>query len=302
MHIYVKKGDQAIVMADDMASRARDLARQCEDELQEMIADSDFNGRISPGDYISEIERLIGIAEKAVAEETDIFNYLPLTKAGKLPKNKNILIADSRLADPAGYGYGGGYFPKRLQLRLFPCYASEIDFVYDRKTPGLQRLEIDLCPSAKKQDPVFGLDGNIRKIAPTEKASYLKDRDIIPGRIYAEKSGSEYLYLGELDLKIDEYRNNICIYKDNSPARHCYIRMSKPWRDKLSKCASIDDIIRLLAAYDPADSYAGIQKCSWREHPRKFVRETETFIENSIIKGGSLAIARGSGYDSFAWK
>lgn len=158
---YVTNGRLKIALYDGDIVLARTEAEALAYNLVEEMRIGNKAGELRGYEYISETDRLLAIAEKILVTPA-IFDYLPLTKDGFLPLNKNILIADSKCAS-AGL-CDNTVSVRRPQLRLTECYMTP-DGVVNKESPKImQRLEVKLFRVKGTQRPIIDQHGNI--IAP----------------------------------------------------------------------------------------------------------------------------------------
>jgi len=260
--------------------------------------------------YIEAVNGLCYLAERIIKDYTDkldIFDYIPLTKQGKFPKNQTILLADTKIANVVNGGY---YVAKyKLQLRLVEAYSSTEDFINKTCIENTLALEIDLYQKESKTLPVFNSDGIPSK---TERArnTYLKDDEIKAGSSYIDAKGTEYLYLGKLRLTGGILKDNESA--DNLDTRklcpgHVYTKMTKQLKKLLeqSQSNSLTELVDKIAiAYTNADNmWCETSKISWRENPRKFTQLVTTYVQDEPIATHTITTEPYKNYDdkTFKW-
>lgn len=241
--------------------------------------------------YADEITRLVGIAERITKHDAlDVFDYLPLTKAGTLNRTKNILLADSKVTTT----YNGDYFSRKgLQLRLEWYYIDHnVQQAIGKNTEAIT-LRIDWFDASKKMEPVFDRNDQPHLVTQT-RASYLKDSDLIPGHVYAEKSGTEYLYLGRLPIKEETF-----FFKGTKPPQgiiptqngfvhdlsrdYLHLKWTKKLQAMLASAKDITDFACIMAATDKQEG-PWYHKASVRTNPRKFVSEICTVFDGTQVR------------------
>ena len=239
--------------------------------------------------YTNEIKRLINIAERiAEHKNIDIFEYLPLTKAGRLNRTKNILIADSSISNT----HNGDYFAKKsLQLRLEWFYInSDIKTIIGENTDAIT-LRIDWYDASKKMEPIFDREGNPHVIKQV-RTTYLKNSDLIPGHVYVEKSGTSYLYLGKMSLTCETFFSKNGkrpagilptegFYMRNYTTDYAYLRWTKKLQDLIAQATDFNSFVEAMTAMDRGAMW--VEKASCRANPRKFIAELCTAFDGTIV-------------------
>lgn len=256
--------------------------------------------RIDPDEWVREAARLCRLAEDLVSPESkvNIFDFIELTKAGSFPKNKNQLVATSKCRVGATYEYP---VSRTLQLRLVPAYNGLWNWLEDTRMEDTMILKVDTFDSVRKQEPIFDGNGVPHKVV-VAKARYLKDDQIVPGRVYEEKSGTQFLCITGCvvkDYTIDEETGKPHVYsgKDHSvlfPDKNChgepwnhYIRWTAALSKQVGRDTGYADILRALAAKDTARSQVN-DKVSSRTCPRKFVREVCTLFDPADLTAETI--------------
>lgn len=241
-----------------------------------------------------EIQRLQDLMERIVngyPDNLDIFQYLPLTKAGKFNNAQNTLIADSGCTT-AGLFSGGRsmYLEKQtVQLRLMPYYDSADAFIRNQKMEDVRELRLDWYDSVRKTVPVFDFNGSPAK-PETARASYLKDTDIRPGFVYEEKSGTQFLALEGMQFGAryifqwpgkDPEPSEVLWYGQTD---HIYIRWTKKLESALAGASDFNTFSHIMADSIKSDPWPFKGCVSIRENPRKFTKEIRQVLDPSLTK------------------
>ena len=255
-------------------------------ELSKEQADPESSLTINPkteAEARAELDRLVQIIQRIVTnypDELDIFQYLPLTKAGKFPENRDIVIALSDVYTAARYD---GYVEKNMvQIRLRPYFNTTQDFIHNCRMADTRLLQLDWFDGLKKTQPVFDQNGVPAKPEFT-RAKYLKDADVRPGFIYEDKAGTKYLCLSGCDILYEWLKN----YESDShyvygvAGLYVYVR----WTAKLEKAMAgkntLNDLLHVMADMHKCEI---TEQMSYRETPRKFVRELDQVFDPALTK------------------
>lgn len=284
--VILQKGGVTIIIDGSSINRAKQLASNA--VLGEFVSEG-----LDPTACADEITRLINLAERiAKHEDIDIFDYLTLTKSGTLNRTKNVLLADSKVTDT----WNGEYFSRKgLQLRLEWFYVcSDVENVIGKNTDAIT-LRIDWYDASKKLEPIFDRDDQPHTVAQT-RASYIKTSDLVPGHVYAEKSGTEWLYLGSIPVKEETFffeDKSDCPADGTIPTQSAYItdlsngyihvRWTKKLQGMLGSVKDLNDFIRLMAETEKQGT-PWYQRASYRREPRKFVSEVCAIFDGSKIR------------------
>ena len=285
----VSKNGLSILLRDDTLTEIKASIRQEAKNAKDEANDN----RIDPDKWQAEADRLCALAERIVMPDggIDLFDYLPLTKAGKFPKNRNIVIAESKCGYGATWSGVTNDYPTayKLQIRLFPAYANRSDWLAGKTMADTMIMAIGLFDAINKQVPVFDENGTPREIVVT-RASYLKDDEIKAGRVYEEKSGTKYLCLDGLDMimrytEFDGPDDQVGTYYPNGfgvEQAHVYLR----WTDALAKAVGPNaGVIDVIQAMDEKAKGTPLHaKLSQRANPRKFIREITTVFDPMLTK------------------
>ena len=287
-NIAISNGKLTIVV---MTENLNDVCRHIRDEAVAWKQDNE--SKVDPDVWQDEAKRLSELAERIVSPECDfnIFDFIDLTKSGNFPKNKNQLIATSKCLVSGTYDYP---VARRLQLKLVPAYGDLWEWMEDIRLDDTMILKLDVFDSVRKQEPVFDEDGIPHKVVVT-KASYLRDDQIVPGRIYEEKSGTQFLCITGCAFKIfcvdnptgkRDYltKRPFASEKDHhGDPWYCYVRWTAALAKEVGSDTSYANILRALADKDNVDT-AVFNRISSRITPRKFVREISTLFDPASIQ------------------
>lgn len=157
----ITNGDLKILFYYSDIHSCRDLAILCANELERLIKLGQYTGKMQPGNYISETEKLIKIADK-ILNKKDIFKYIPLTKDGYIPLNRNILMVDTICRLPKELAGKTGN--TRLQLRLTDCYLTDEEIISGKPSRVAKKIDISFFSAKGKQHPIIDEFGRFTKI------------------------------------------------------------------------------------------------------------------------------------------
>lgn len=244
--------------------------------------------------YKQEINRLQNLMEHIVdsyPDRLDIFQCLPLTKAGKFNNAQNTLIADSKCTTANLFPGERTMYPEKrtVQLRLMPYYDSEDAFIRNQKMENVRELRLDWYDAIRKTTPVFDVDEN--PSAPkTTRMSYLKDTDIKPGFVYEEKSGTQFLVLEGMQFGA----RYIYQQQDENPhgtrviwygmTNHVYVRWTKKLESALSGTSDFNTFCHIMADSSKDSPWTFRSDVSVRDNPRKFVKEICQVLNPSLTR------------------
>lgn len=161
-------------------------------------------------------------------------------------------------------------------------YSVDTDGLED-DSPNRARLCIYSVDGAKQIIPLLSNDFTINDIKT--KTVYLDKNTIKPGCIYKEKSGTEYLYLGDVDFdscdirvfkELASERGEVYKYtRSNYNVRymcHSYIRMTKAIRKIHNESPNMIEFLKRYAEEEIYDrGKRDLSSMSARCTPRKFV-------------------------------
>lgn len=154
--------------------------------------------------YYDKAIQLIDIANRIMDGTLvpDILDHIPLKKNGEFITNRLIPIFTNHLVYAVQYDTHLEKEELILAIRTYetlPSYLKNFGCIISQKeSPTLATLTITQKLGASKIYPLLDKDLNVLDIKT--KTSYIPAEDVIPGCIYREKSGTEYLYLGQLQL------------------------------------------------------------------------------------------------------
>lgn len=240
-----------------------DFLLYCKQCLLSHIEDGSFTEfvnkkglELSEADYEDAVERLYQLAldimdDKKRENGLNIFEYLPLTKAGKFHKKNPILLATSGIKDIWNQDYFSMYM---MDLRLIPHCSND----YPYESDGLS-ADIHLgfySHNTGKEVPIFDGNNHPAKVQPTQ---YIKKTDLKIGSVYKDIKGIKYMYVGQYYsayckegtkkeyMQTEDY-NLISqrIRPDGEPLipRYYYIKMTKKMETFLTKnnLKTVDDL------------------------------------------------------------
>lgn len=283
----LQKGTCAIVIDESHIMRRKGLIAAALAGDESITEDMDC----TPCVYAKEASRLVDIAERIMKQDGfDLFGVLPLTKSGTFPKNRGILLADSKCTQT----YNDEYFSRKaLQLRLEWLYVTDGAKRLLQEPCDAITLRIDWHDASKKQEPVFDADGNPHTVARA-RASYLKPESLVPGRVYREKTGTEWLYLGILPVKSETFFCNDGDYPDRivpSEGRtrdmslgYAHVRWTSKLASAIGRPKDMTDF--LLAYTDLVPIWR--EKISLRAHPRKFTEEVLEAFDGTAVRQATI--------------
>ena len=255
-----------------------------------------------------ELDRLLQIAESIVSDPpVDLFQYLPLTKAGLFNGNHKPLIADSKITEAYISGESIGEYPEKytVQLRLVPDIQVLEDYL--KTKPDIRRLDIGWFNDVKKAQPIFDASGNPSKVE-TKRAAYLPDDQIRPGCVYEDKNGTPYLYLTGLPFTLTE--SHLCgdgsVRESNyeygpGDKLHMYVRWTKKLENRLAGNKDLCNFLRIMSKHDAKDGDSWTRRVSARQSPRKFVREVVQAVNPEPAGDDSFEIPVPSERTDLSW-
>lgn len=257
------------------------ILQTCQDEylavneIDTVTAKQKKRKSIAVQKYTDAFQNGIRIYEKIVTNQIpDFEGHLPLTKDGYLPKNHKICIWDSNVTFP----FPNQYRPEDtlqiyIQNEWIDDPTTDIYTIMTAPTKSFSKekgyLILGMNRKQRTVSPVLDIDGNLQPIT-INRATYIKDEDVIPGRIYKQKTGKDMLYLGHFQWK------TTCFYgTDQTPYTHdcktyLYLPVTKNVRTLCKQTKSIPEFLEahskmLLSQKKDFQNYSRI-----RTTPRKF--------------------------------
>lgn len=213
--------------------------------------------------YYERVKKMCDVAYQLM--EGDIvprlFEKLPLKKDGTFKQEQTIIVFDGKISDIETYdGYVSG-------SKMFLGITTGDDFYSEYDSKGsiavaarTARLAIMTMKTTRKFYPLLNEELEVQDIKT--KTKYLKQADVKPGSVYAEKSGTKYLYVGVAD-----HRRGCC---PSSNDYHLYVRYTKKIEQAVKGCESLEELQDVLEEIE--------LNWSCRENPRKFVSLVEKIV------------------------
>lgn len=229
------------------------------------MEDENFTGN----QFADQIDYLLDKAYKLISNELipNIFDHLPLSKAGLFNKNRMIPIINSSLSSAQRTT---DFFSKQvLELSIATTERWGIhDDSSIQPSNTLAILELQWRHGNVKQTPLMNQDGSINDIK--QKVAYLKKENVIGGRTYKDANGSVYLYLGKISIGSRPNGKGL--------SGNYYIRMTKKLYEMAKTVDSLNAFIEtyIKCKMDTHGHY--YDKFSIRDIPRKFLTEEETLF------------------------
>lgn len=226
--------------------------------------------------YKQKVEKMIdvayGIMDGSVAP--DIFNQIPLKKDGTFQADRTIPVFSN------GIGYADTYIGANSNSYIDACGVQLCIFA-ERSEFGHELTDYDqteFCSRTRAKLVIRKRNGIVKKYLLNadmsvndiiSKAKNLKDTDVKPGSVYAEKSGTEYLYLGRVDYD----------FKHSKSGHYVYIRYTKKIQSLIDKAkdngvSSLNDF-NVNVLLPDADKFT----FSRRDNARKFVKEVKKIFD-----------------------
>lgn len=236
--------------------------------------------------YYDKIQELVNVAEMIMNKQLlpNLFDLIPLKKDGTFKKDARIYIFENGIqacAPDMAREYISG---TRVALAIVPYGVNpwyELMDITEVTNERRARLAITTISGVRKIYPL--LDRNLKIQDIKTNATYIKQSDLKPGRIYKEKSGTEYLFLGGISIVL---RDEPCPYL-TSKRKHIdgcdYLRVTKKVRDLLDGCDSLDEFLERWAHAKLKTDNTDELRFSTRSRTclRKFVEE----VDNPCPKG-----------------
>lgn len=248
---------------------------------------------LTGNDYLQKVRRMADIAHDIMESVLlpDLFDRLPLKKNGEYPVNRTIpVFADQTIRATTRNGR-----LEKTELVLAICTHETIsqdlidlgcridDDGLDNTTARLTIIEKE---DTRKLVPL--LDANLN--ARSAKPKNLPRNKVVPGGIYRDKHGTDYLYLGTLRL-MDR--------RDWARAEppYVYLKMTPAAYELFNNASSLNDFISQWLDANYKASLDTQNKLSWRQSPLSFVEAV-----NDAFVGDNLTPANDINGDKSAWK
>lgn len=256
------------------------------------------NMTITGQQYYDNMKEMTSIAHSIIngqiPQSQNIFDCIPIKKDNTFLQNRKIPVFKNNLYTAEAYE---NYIDKsELVLCIMPdpthVYPDRYGWIdwSERTCPTKARLCISPIEGARKIQPLVNKNLTINDL--TAKTTYLKKDQVKPGGIYQETSGTEYLYLGRIQIIFKDY----LVYtnqtlSDYMECEHHYIRITKAIQNMISKAPDFDTFLKqyLEETFGKSKTF----KFSTRTTPRKFVKQTATPYINtpfSIINPMSVTV------------
>lgn len=262
----------SIILDNDGINKYRKIAQQLQLKYgNQTMRSSNLTGN----QYYNKIEEMINVATQIINKNLipNIFDVIPLKKDGTF-FNHNVVIFYNHCTYFAESTYE--YLDvSSVILCLTPYYkSSKID-----NTKMI--LTLAVLNTAKKLYPL--LDSNLHVQDIKTKTKYIPNHLVQTGAIYKEKSGTQYLYLGQIDIRIipTQYlQNPQKPYPHDYTGYYTYVRITKAIKEYIQKSTCLDDLFIFLIQ----NKKTGIHEppsLSIRYNPRKFTEQVEfPFCQN----------------------
>lgn len=219
--------------------------------------DDGMNALTGKHDILSVLSDFETVMQSIISGKLDIFDSIPLTKAGLFNKNTSYLVKTANIENVYNTI---DYFSKgALQLRLVPIPYPELispcskyidmGYVGDGKNMFLEVGFFERKNS--KEQAILDSDNNISKIE-VKRNTYLKDDEIQVGHRYVDAKDVTYIYLGRTPNPFDAAND-----------RYAYCKLTKKAATIIASCESVEDIF---------NSGVPLKQV---EHPVKFIKEVE---------------------------
>lgn len=241
---------------------------------------------ITGEDYYRKIYELVKIANMIMNQEKvpNLFDLIPLKKDSTFQKARRIYIYDNGISYCETDSSGEYITGRRIALAIVPYGINpwyEFMDMNEKVDEHRARLAITIVSGVRKLHPLLNKSLKIQDIKT--RSTYIKQSDLKPGRIYKEKSGTEYLFLGGISIVLRDVPRTILTTKCKHIDGCDYLRVTKKVRDLLDGCDSLDEFLEKWAHVklktDNTDEL-GFSSRS-RTSLRKFVDE----VENACPKG-----------------
>lgn len=254
---------------------------QCWKDAAEKVAEHYGNNIIPESNltgiqYKQKVEKMIDVAYSIMdgAVAPDIFNQIPLKKDGTFQADRTIPVFSN------GIGYVDTYIGANSNSYIDACgvqlciFAEQSEFGHEPADYD----QMEFCSKTRAKLVIRERNGLVKKYLLNadmsvndivSRAKNLKDTDVKPGSVYAEKSGTEYLYLGRIGYD----------FKHSKSGHYVYIRYTKKIQPLIDKAkdngvSSLNDF-NVNVLLPDADKFT----FSRRDNARKFVKEVKKIFD-----------------------
>lgn len=206
--------------------------------------------KITGIDYYNKINKIVDVANQVMNKHIlpNLFELIPLKKDGTFKKGTRIYIYENGIsgcitAKSREYITGAGLALAIIPYGINPCY----EFIDTKEIVNEHRarLAITTVMGVRKIYPLLSRSLKIQDIKT--RSTYIKQSDLKPGRIYKEKSGTEYLFLGGISIVLRDVPRTILTTKCKHIDGCDYLRVTKKVRDVLDGCDSLDEFLEKWA-------------------------------------------------------
>lgn len=254
---------------------------QCWKDTAEKVAEYYGNNvmpesKLTGVQYKQKVDQMInvayGIMDGSIAP--DIFNQIPLKKDGTFQADKTIPVFSN------GISYANVYIDSNSNSYIDAC-GIQLCIFAERSEFGHEPADYDqmeFCSKTRAKLVIrernclvkkYLLNADMSVNDVVSRAKNLKDADIKPGSVYAEKSGTEYLYLGHVDYDFAHSKSDHYIY-----IRYTKKIQSLTEEAKKSGITTVNDFNLKVLLPD-----IGKFTFSRRDNARKFVKEVKKIFD-----------------------
>lgn len=225
-------------------------------------------------DYLNAYQTGCRIYDQITKQQIpNLESFLPLTKDGYLPQNRNICIWNSGIRHP---------FPEHhkanntLQILIKPSCSDinpnspdSIINISKDKTTG--ELWLTLAPPPQTIQPVLNVNGIPRQVQ-VQKTTYLKQENLIPGGIYQQKTGKDLLYLGHIQSTVyAKYQHSTEDYEPLGKPHEtfAYLKINQTVENALASSHNIQEFFDVYSQACLAKHQELTSNISRCKHPKK---------------------------------
>lgn len=265
--------------------------RQADRALKKYGRNRMSRSRMTGEQFYEKIHEMVDVANQIMNKTLvpNLFDLIPLKKDGTFQKARRIYIYDNGISycetDSAGEYISG----ERIALAIVPYGINpwyEFMDMNEKVDEHRARLAITIVSGVRKLYPLLDRSLKIQNIKT--KSTYIKQEDLKPGKIYKEKSGTEYLFLGGISIvSYPSTTPNLILTSKNKHIYGCeYLRVTKKVRDVLDGCNSLDEFLEKWAHVKlKTDNTEELGFSSrGRTSLRKFIEETSNPCPKGWIK------------------